>query len=194
MNKYVRDMILIFVYGFFVISQLSCSSYFINKKNSIVDILYNYKNISVCHNDSIYRLNDGTLINNILAVLISSCIIIGTFILLIINNFIDNYYSRYGYKPLDGFDNLENSIITNKLMPRDKYDLAIHIIFIMSIICFIVCNGIQFVLQLNNIDDNCLHYIDDKLNNFYVLYKFMLTISFFASYGLFFIIPVFAIN
>lgn len=192
MNKYIRDIILIILYGFFVISQLSCGAFIIDKKEYLENILYNYKNISECKNDAIYRLNNGALINNSLAILISSSIIIGTFLLLVINDYLNKYYdklSRNEYTSLD--DTNKESIITKQLMPRDKYDLAIHIIFICSIICFIVCNGIQFVLQLNNIDDNCLKYINDRIDNFYGIYKYMLTISFFASYGLLFIIPMF---
>ena len=64
MNKYYRDIILIIIYGFCVVCQLTFSSYIINKKDNISDILQNYKNISECKNDAIYRLNNGELINN----------------------------------------------------------------------------------------------------------------------------------
>ena len=194
MSAYIRDILLIIIYGFFVLTQLTFSSYLVHNKDNLETILFNYKNITECKNSAIYRLNNGSLINNTFAIMISSSIIIGSFIILMINKFISK---RYKYESLDSQDNYSvnkndsESIIARNLVPREKYDIAIQLIFIMSIICFIVCNGIQFILQLNNIDEKCLDYINDKLNNFYVIYKFMSCISFLASYALFFVVPCF---
>jgi len=112
----------------------------------------------------------------------------GSFLLISINYYISQ---KYQYESLDNSFETTNSIISRKIIPREKYDLAIHLIFIMSIICFIICNGIQFVLQLNNIGEECLKYIDNKLTNFYLIYKFMTCMAFIASYALFFLIPIF---
>ena len=187
-SKYIRDIIVIVIYTFVLISQLSFSSYLINNKDNLEFILENYKNITECKNNAIYRLNNGSLINNTLAILISSCIIVGSFLLISINYYISQ---KYQYESLDNSFETTNSIISRKIIPREKYDLTIHLIFIMSIICFIICNGIQFVLQLNNIGEECLKYIDNKLTNFYLIYKFMTCTSFIASYALFFIMPMF---
>ena len=81
--------------------------------------------------------------------------------------------------------------IQRNIIKKEIYKLTINILFISSIIVFIVCNGVQFVLQLNNISDICLHEIDKYIHNFYVVYKLMLCISFFSSYSLFFIVPLF---
>jgi len=194
MSVYIRDIILIILYGFFVISQLTFSSYLIHNKDNLENILFNYKNIRECKNSAIYRLNNGSLINNSFSIMISSSIIIGSFILIMINKIINKFIlNKYEYESLNDFDTNKNinNIISGNLIPREKYDMTIQIIFIMGIICFIVCNGIQFVLQLNNIDESCLHYIDNKLDNFYVIYKFMTTVAFFSSYALFFIVPCF---
>ena len=188
MSKYIRDMILITIYFFVLITQLSFSSYLIHNSQNIAEILVNYKNISECRTNAIYRLKDGTLIDTSMAILVSSSVIIGAFILMMINKFIlkINNYQSLNYNEL-----VDNSIISQNLISKDKYDIAINIIFIMSIICFIISNGIQFILQLNNISDTCLMYIDMKINNFYIIYKFMICTSFLASYALFFVIPCF---
>lgn len=183
MNKYYRDIVLIGIYGFCVISQLIFSSYLINKKNNLTEILKDYKNISACKNDAIYRLNNGELINNTLAILISSSMIIGSFIVLFFYKILSK---RFEYQTLD-----DESIISRKLITSEKIDMTIHIVFIMSIICFIICNGIQFVLQLNNISEPCLKYIDNNLDNFYTIYKFMTCIDFISSYALFCVLPCF---
>jgi hypothetical protein len=191
MNIYIRDIILIGIYTIILILQLSLASYFIDKKNDIENILINYKYIEQCKDSAIYRLNNGSMMNNIIAIIISSSIIIGSFLMIILNKFISN---RYEYESLDNnFLNIKNtdSIISRNLVPREKYNMAIQLIFIMGIICFVICNGIQFVLQLNNINDLCLDYINDRLDNFYVIYKFMTCISFMASFALIFIIPCF---
>jgi hypothetical protein len=188
MNIYIRDIILIGIYTIILILQLSFASYFIDKKNDIENILINYKYIEQCKNSAIYRLNNGSMMNNIIAIIISSSIIIGSFLMIILNKFISN---RYEYESLDNTIKFSDSIISRNLVPREKYNMAIHLIFIMGIICFVICNGIQFVLQLNNINDLCLDYINDRLDNFYVIYKIMTCISFMASFALFFIIPCF---
>jgi len=191
MNKYYRDIILIGIYGFCVISQLIFSSYLVNKKDNLAEILKNYKNISVCKNDAIYRLNNGELINNTLAILISSSMIIGSFIILFFYKILSK---RFEYQILDDTLNSSEknqSIISRKLITTEKIDMTIHIVFIMSIVCFIICNGIQFVLQLNNISEPCLKYIDNNLDNFYTIYKFMTCIDFMTSYALFFVLPCF---
>ena len=203
MSKYIRDLILIITYGFCVLTQLIFSSFMQLNKDNLEEILFNYKNITECKNDAIYRLNNGILINNSLALIISSSIIIGGFILMMINYLLINMYSkRYHYISLDNpnnanninnLDNLDNKqgIISTNLISREKYDITINIIFIMGIIAFIVCNGIQFVSQLNNITSQCLYFIDNKIEKFYVIYKFMTCISFLSSFALFFIIPCF---
>jgi hypothetical protein len=197
MNKYYRDIILIGIYGFCVVCQLIFSSYLINKKNDLTDILQNYKNIDVCRNDAIYRLNNGELINNTMAILISGSIIIGSFIILFFYKILSK---RNDYEILNDSVNSYNSpnssernesIISRKLITLEKFDMTIHMIFIMSIICFVICNGIQFVFQINNISDSCIHYIDNRINNFYTIYKFMTIIDFMTSYALFFVIPCF---
>lgn len=189
MNRYYRDIILIGIYGFCLISQLVFSSYLINKKEDLTGLLQNYKNISVCKNDAIYRLNNGELINNTMAILISSSVIIGSFITIFFYKLLSK---RNDYQTLDDSSNSHNeSIISRKLITLEKFDITIHIIFIMSILCFVICNGIQFVFQINNISDICLKYIDNHLDNFYIIYKFMTCTAFMASYALFFIIPCF---
>ena len=188
MNKYIRDILLIGIYGCILICQLSFSAYLINKKDKISEILHNYKNITECKNDAIYRLKDGALIDNTMAILVSSSVVIGSFLLIIFNKYILNkYVSKTDYESL----NYDDGFIKHKLINIDKYDMAIHIIFIMAILCFIISSGIQFVFQLNNISHNCLYYIDKNIDNFYVVYEFMICTTFISSYALLFIMPCF---
>jgi hypothetical protein len=132
-----------------------------------------------------------------MAILISSSIIIGSFIILFFYKILSK---RNDYQTLDDSLNSLNSlnsseqnesIISRKLITLEKFDMTIHMIFIMSIISFIICNGIQFVFQINNISEACIHYIDNRIDNFYTIYKFMTCIDFMTSYALFFIIPCF---
>ena len=186
MNYYIRDILIITFYGFIMILQLSFSSFLIDKKNNLMDILYNYNNITDCKNDAIYRLRDGALTVISMAIIVSSSVIIGSCILLLINKYI---LSKKEYISLGDIDN--TPFLINQFVNKDKYDTTINIIFIMAIICFIISNGIQFILQLNNISDKCLIYINSRIDNFYVIYKIMTCTSFLASYALFFIIPCF---
>ena len=190
MNKLIRDIILIIIYGFTLICQLSFSSFIIHEKDNLLHILTHYKNIPECKDDAIYRLKDGALIDNSIAILVSGVVIIVSFIILLINYYLSN---RYNYEMLDDTsnDDKHNSIISRKLIPRERFELSINIIFILAIICFIISSGIQFVLQLNNISETCLKYIDMHINNFYIVYKFMTCTTFIVSYALFFIIPCF---
>ena len=186
MNYYIRDILIIILYGCLIITQLSFSSFLIDKKNNLMDILHNYNNITECKNDAIYRLRDGALIDISMAIIVSSSVIIGSSILLLINKYI---LSKRKYISLADIDN--PPFLINQFVNKDRYDTTINIIFIMSIMCFIISNGIQFVLQLNNISESCLTYINSHIDNFYVIYKFMTCTSFMASYALFFIIPCF---
>jgi hypothetical protein len=189
MNKYVRDISLIIIYGFGLICQIVFSSYLIDKKDDLEDILMNYKNITECKDSAIYRLNNGSLINNTIAILISGCLICASFMSILLFKFLSK---RYEYQTLDDtIDDKNNSIITRKLIPTERFDLTINVIFIASILCFIICNCIEFILQLNNIDKNCLEYIDKKIENFYTIYSFMTCTSFLTSYTIFLIIPCF---
>jgi hypothetical protein len=70
-----------------------------------------------------------------------------------------------------------------------KFNMILLVIFVLSVLSFIILNGIQFIYQLNNISNSCLNKINNNVIGFYPIYKLMLTISFFASYSLFFIIP-----
>ena len=155
----------------------------------------NITEIEICKHDNIDRLDNGNLYNNTLAILISGLAIIGFFIMIMINKLIDK--RKYYIYPIFRYDNLnqipdENTgLITNHIIKTEIYELTINILFITSIIVFIVCNGIEFVLQLNNISNTCLYEINKHINNFYVIYKLMLCISFFSSYSLFFIAPLF---
>jgi len=197
MNKDIRDWIIIIVYTYFIINQIACSSYIINQTDDINKIMENITKLEICKDDNINRLDNGNLYNNTLAILISGTAIIGFFILLMINKFIDKKYNIYPNNNYDNYHNIteqsdENTgLITKNIIKKETYELAINILFISSIIVFIVCNGVEFVLQLNNISDTCLREIDKHINNFYVVYKLMLTIAFFSSYSLFFIIPLF---
>ena len=189
MSKIIRDIIVIGIYGFGLFCQLVFSSFFINKKNDLEDILINYKNITECKDSAIYRLNNGSLINNTIAILISGCLICTSFIGIFLFKFLSK---RYDYQTLDdNLNNKNNSIISHKLIPIERFDLTINIIFIASILCFIICNMIQFVLQLNNIDKNCLEYIDKKIEKFYNIYSFMTCTSFLTSYTIFIVLPCF---
>lgn len=197
MNKNIRDLIIIILYTYFIINQIVCSSYIIHHSYDINKIMKNITEIEICKNDNINRLDNGNLYNNTLAILISGTSIIGFFIMLIINKFINKKYNIY---PNNNYHNIieqteqtnENTgLIIKNIIKKETYELAINILFIFSIIVFIVCNGVDFILQLNNISEICLHEIDKYINNFYVVYKLMLTIAFFSSYSLFFIIPLF---
>jgi hypothetical protein len=197
MNKNIRDWIIIILYTYFIINQIVCSSYIIHQSYDINKIMKNITEIEICKNDNINRLDNGNLYNNTLAILISGTSIIGFFIMLIINKFINKKYNIY---PNNNYNNIteqteqtnENTgLIIKNIIKKETYELAINILFIFSIIVFIVCNGVEFILQLNNISDICLHEIDKYINNFYVVYKLMLTIAFFSSYSLFVIIPLF---
>jgi len=189
MYKIIRDISIILIYGFGLLCQLIFSSYLINKKDDLENILQNYENITECKNNAIYRLKNGSLMNNTVAILISGSIICCSFIILTLYKFLSK---RYDYIRLnDDLSDNSKSIITNKLIPTERFELTINIIFIASILCFMICNGIQFVLQLNNINKNCLEYIDKHINSFYVIYSFMKCISFLTSYTIFFVIPCF---
>ncbi len=61
----------------------------------------------------------------------------------------------------------------------------------MANICFIVVNCIEFIMQINNMDNKCLKKIDEHIINFYVIYQITTCISFLISFGLFIIIPIF---
>lgn len=189
MSKLIRDIIIIIIYGFGLFCQIIFSSFLINKKDDLEYLLENYKNISECKNDAIYRLNNGSLINNTIAILISGSLICASFIGLILFNFLSK---RYNYQTLDdSLNNKNDSIISRKLISSERFDMTINMVFIASILCFIICNGIQFILQLNNIDKDCLQYIDKKIDNFYVIYSFMTCTSFLTSYTIFIVLPCF---
>ena len=186
MNYYIRDILIITCYSVIIITQLSFSSFIIDKKNNLMDILHNYENITDCKNDAIYRLRDGALIDISMAIIVSSAVIIGSCILFLINKYI---ILKKEYISLGDIDN--TPLLINQFVNKDRFDATINMIFIMANICFIISNGIQFILQLNNISNKCLTYINSHIDNFYVIYKIMTCTSFMASYSLFFIIPCF---
>ena len=207
MDKNIRDWIIIILYTYFILNQIACTSYIINQSTDINRIMKNITEIEICKNDKINRLDNGNLYNNTLAILISGTAIIGFFIMNMINKLIDkqkyNIYPNFNYDNDNNNDNINDNdninaihnentgLITRNIIKKEIYKLTINILFISSIIVFIVCNGVQFVLQLNNISDTCLQEIDKYIHNFYVVYKLMLCISFFSSYSLFFIVPLF---
>ena len=71
----------------------------------------------------------------------------------------------------------------------NKFNTILLIIFVLAVLSFIILNAIQFVYQLNNIKESCLNKINENNTGFYAMYKLMLTIAFFSSYALLFIIP-----
>lgn len=185
MNHYIRDSLIILIYSCILVIQLSFSSFMINKSSDINNILQNYQNISDCKNDAIYRLKDGSLIEIALAIIISSSLIITSFLLIVFSKY---KKQNNNYEILDNYN---TGIINSYIINRDLFDMTINIIFIMAVLCFIISNGIQFILQLNNISNACLTYIDKYIDNFYVIYKIQTCTSFFASFALFFILPCF---
>ena len=182
MNYNIHNILLFTIFGFIFVCQLIFSAFIINKKDQLSEILYNYKNITECKNDSIYRLKNGSLIDNTMAILVSSFVIISSYVLIIFNK----YILRTKYKLLNQDD---ISIKTQQIINIDKYNLTIDIIFIMAILCFVISSGIQFIFQLENISDICLQYINIQINNFFIIYKFMICTTFAASYALLFLIP-----
>ena len=84
------------------------------KRQMFQYLLENYKNISECKNDAIYRLNNGELINNTLAILISSSLIIGSFITLFFYKILSK---RFDYKTLDDSD--ENNDVKDDIVKDD---------------------------------------------------------------------------
>jgi hypothetical protein len=172
------------------VSQISFSAFIINKSSNINDILINYKNIDECAHDAIYRLQNGSLIEIALAILISGSIIIGSYIFILINKYIKQ---NNNYQILDNYNTgiINTGIINTRIINKDVFDMTINIIFVMAIISFIISNGVQFILQLNNISNACLLYINNHVQNFFIIYKFGTCVSFIASYALFFIVPCF---
>jgi len=196
MNKNIRDGILIALYTYFIINQIVCISYIINKSDDINRIMKNVTILEECKHDNINRLDNGTLYNNTLAILISGTSIIIFFTIMMLQKLLHN--NKYHIYPNINYNNNleytaeENTgLISNKIIKKEIFELIINILFVLSIIVFIICNGVEFILQLNNINDTCLHIINNYINNFYVIYKLILCISFFSSYSLFFIIPLF---
>ena len=184
MYKYVRDIIIITIYSLVLLCQLAFSSYILYNKNNITNTLINYQNISYCKNDSIYRLQNGSLNKLSLLVFVSCIYIIITFLALLINKkLIKKDYESLNDHDFDhDLDN--NDIIIPNLLNKYNYNSPLYLFFIIFIICFITCNGIQYVLQVNNISIDCIKYIDNYVHNFYIIYQCIQICSFISSYCL----------
>ena len=180
MYKYLRDIIIITTYSLVLICQFSFSSFIIYNKNNIINTLINYQNISACKNDSIYRLQNGSL--NMLSVFIFACsiFIVITFISFLIIKILIEYGSLNNIDLDNDLDN--NDIIIPTLLNKSNYKLCSYLLFIIFILCFIICNGFQYVLQINNISVDCIKYIDNYVDNFYIIYQSIIICSFISSY------------
>lgn len=177
-----KELIIYGLYTSFIIIQIITSSFIIYHKDEY-DFIY-----EECKNSE-----------NVLDIVISISIGILTTSICIFITFIMYYISC---KILDKNEEQQNLLInseTNNFMMSFKeirkniyikFNVVLLIIFVLSVLSFIILNGTQFIYQLNNISDSCLNKINDNITGFYPIYKLMLTISFFASYSLFFIMPV----
>ena len=200
---YIKESILIVAYTILIILQISSTSYIIDNSDRINNILQNDTFKINCKNDYINKLNslyNGSTYNNICAILASSTIIIGSFILIMINKYIEyriDIKNKNSYQSLtnvdDDFENKyddENiGLISKKIIDKKMYVTSINTIFVISIITYIITNGIQFILQINNVNNNCIEYINNYVDNFTIMYKIMLYTSFLSSYTLFILTP-----
>jgi hypothetical protein len=145
-----------------------------------------------CNNDGINKLNDGSLLKNTMALLITSSLLIGSFIMIMINKILNK---RRINKNLNNLDNInkteETGLINNNIININMYEHSINTIFIISIISFIITSIIQYLLQSINVDDSCIDLINNNIKYFYVFYKLMQTVSFFVLLSLFIITPLY---
>jgi hypothetical protein len=174
----IKEIIFYGLYATFMIIQIITSSYIIHNKNNINYINYNTKE---CMGNS-DKLN--TTINISLGILISDCSIIILFIMCYFSNKLIN-------KTDENLSLLHNTELFRefKLNIYQKFNLIFNSFFVISVITFIILNGIQFIYQLM-IDNTCISDIDRCINGFYIIYKLMLSIAFFSSYALFIMIPI----
>jgi hypothetical protein len=174
MNK---EFIFYGIYTLFIIIQITTSSYFIHNYNNY-DLTPNECNNMNSPFYSIYIISKGMLTTAIAIIL--------TFILFL-------YADKFINKSEEEITLLNNNLTKIKEMKLSiytKFYITIQLLFVLAVLSFIILNGVDFVYQLNNIDEKCLNKINENNNGFYVLYKLMLTIAFLSSYGLFIIIPI----
>mgnify|MGYP000886214299 CR=1 FL=1 len=192
MLTYIRDAFVIGIYSFIIISQLISTSYIIDNIDNINNILDNNTFMLHCNNDGINKLNDGSLLKNTMALLITSSLLIGSFIMIMINKILNK---RRINKNLNNLDNInkteETGLINNNIININMYEHSINTIFIISIISFIITSIIQYLLQSINVDDSCIDLINNNIKYFYVFYKLMQTVSFFVLLSLFIITPLY---
>ena len=198
---YIKESILITSYTILIILQISSTSYILDNSDRINDILQNESFKIKCKNDSINKiLYNGSTYNNICAILASSTVIIGSFLLIMINKYIEykiDIKNKNSYQSLtNDIDDFENKyedenlgLISKKIIDKKMYVTSINTIFVISIFSYIITNGIQFILQINNVNNNCIEYINNYVDNFTIMYKIMLYASFLSSYTLFITIP-----
>lgn len=177
-----KELILYGLYTSFIIIQIITSSFMIYHKD---DYNFTYDECNTSQNiiDKIINVSIGILSTAI-------CIFI-TFIMYYISCQVLN--KKEEQENLLVNQETHNFIICFKQIRKNiyiRFNIILLIIFILSVLSFIILNGIQFVYQVNNISDLCLNKINNNISGFYSIYKLMLTISFFASYSLLFILPI----
>jgi len=189
MLTYIRDAFVIGIYSFIIISQLISTSYIIDNIDNINNILDNNTFMLHCNNDGINKLNDGSLLKNTMALLITSTLLIGSFIMIMINKILNKRRIKYNINKTEETE--ETGLINNNIININMYEHSINTIFIMSIISFIITSIIQYLLQSINVDDSCIDLINNNIKYFYVFYKLMQTVSFFVLVSLFIITPLY---
>lgn len=177
-----KEVILYGLYTSFIIIQIITSSFIIYHKDE-----YNFTYEDCKNSDNVLDI----VISIATGILITAICIFITFIMYYISCKILDKNKEQQNLLINREKN--NFMITFKEMKKNiyiKFNMTFLVIFVLSIISFIILNGVQFVYQLNNISESCLNKINTDVTGFYAIYKLMLTISFFASYSLFFIVPL----
>lgn len=176
-----KELIIYGLYTSFILIQIITSSFLIYHKGG-----YNFT-YEECKNsqnvlDIVLSISIGILITGI-------CIFIAFIMYYISCKILDKNEEQQNLLVNTQTNNFMHKIKEIKKNIYIKFNMTFLVIFVLSILSFIILNGVQFVYQLNNISESCLNKINDNVSGFYSIYKLMLTISFFASYCLFFIVP-----
>lgn len=188
-----RDTIIISIYSGLIILELLSSFFLIHNKNNIINYIeFNNTFIDRCKDSNINK-NYDNIFNNTLAILINIFIIFTTFISMIINKY-KNKRRIYNIKYQNDLEYdgllLNKGIIKKELINDETINITINILFVLSIISYIIINIIQFIYQINNVDMYCIKLINNSVNNFYIIYNLLSCVSL-ISIILFFIIGIF---
>jgi hypothetical protein len=161
--EYFRNILTIGFYSIFITLELICTSFLIDNKESIKNILKNETFRTQCNSDKINTFDDGVLYENTFAFLIMLSIMIGVALINIIN------YRKNSKKVTYE----EESKPLLNIIKIDRIELTFNIILIMSIIGVFVLNITQLIFQLYNVSTKCIELIDNNINGFMIVYSLL---------------------